>query len=72
MPNTTNKRPLAKELRRSLQSEDYFKKDFTKRSYRNLHKQFSHFIHAPKIEFADIVGLVEVLITQYFYNLVVY
>ena len=47
-------------------SEDHFKKSFTKRTYRNPHKYFSE--NAPKIEFADIVGLVEVLVTQYFDN----
>ena len=47
-------------------SEDHFKKSFTKRTYRNPHKHFSE--NAPKIEFADIVGLVEVLVTQCFDN----
>ena len=59
-------------------SEDHFKKNleenkfkkFKKNPYRNPHKHFSQ--KAPKIEFADIVGLVEVLITQYFYILVIY
>ena len=50
-------------------SEDHFKKNFTKRSYRNPRKYFSE--NAMKVEFADIVGLVEVLVTRYFDNSVI-